>query len=240
MRRFFILPEQVTKNTITLTGTEAHHITNVLRLKPGDQVEFIDGSGQVFLAQLDEPISGRVTATISAIRSEQITQPFPITLMVGVLKGKKMELVIQKATELGVHEILPLLTRYCEFKGQPEKQYLRWQRIMIEACKQCKRTTPLTISPITIFDRVDFSRFTHKVVGWEKERSSYLTADIFTTPGPICIGIGPEGGWHAREMEQLLDTGFIPVSLGPHILRGETAALAATAIVQNLISTAQL
>ncbi len=235
MRRFFISAQQRENSAVILTGSEAHHLANVLRLQAQDQVEFIDGSGRILVSRLERVTPNKVEATVVEERLERVETPFPITLLMGVLKGKKMELVIQKATELGVHQVLPVHTRFCAFQAQGEKQQRRWQRIMVEACKQCKRTQPMSILPITRFEQVDFSQFTHKVVGWEKEHSGRLTPGTFHTPGPVCIGIGPEGGWHENEITHLLDKAFLPVTLGPHILRGETAAIAATAIVQNML-----
>lgn len=236
MRRFFITPESIQDNCITITGSEAHHITTVLRLQPGDQVEFIDGSGHVYLATLDMAAKKSVRALV--VEKNQIEQksPFPITLAQGVLKGKKMEVVVQKATELGVAQLFPLSTRFCEHKSQNEKRHSRWQRIMVEACKQSQRPTPMHIAKQTSLEEVDFSFFTQKYIAWEKEESSLLPLDMYRHPGPICICIGPEGGWHQQEVDRLLDSGFLPFSLGPSILRGETATIAAVSVIQYVLA----
>lgn len=236
MRRFFITPASIQDNCITIKGQEAHHISNVLRLHPGDQAEFVDGSGCVYLAALDMVAKKSVSAFI--IEKKQIAQesPFPITLAQGVLKGKKMEMVVQKATELEVAQLLPLGTRFCEHKPHNDNRHARWQRIMVEACKQSQRPTPMHIARQTSLEEMDFSSFTQKYIAWEKEQSSLLPLDMYRQPGPICICIGPEGGWHQQEVETLFDAGFLPFSLGSSILRGETATIAAVSIIQYVLA----
>lgn len=236
MRRFFITPESIQNNRITITGPEAHHISTVLRLQPGEQVEFIDGSGHIYLATLD--VTGKKSVRAAVIDKKQVEQEslFPITLAQGVLKGKKMEMVVQKATELGVIHLLPLYTRFCDHKALNDNRHARWQRIMVEACKQSQRPTPMHIAGQTSLEKVDFSPYTHKYIAWEKEGSTLLPLDMCSQPGPICICIGPEGGWHQQEVDTLLDSGFLPFSLGPSILRGETATIAAVAITQYVLA----
>ena len=147
-----------------------------------------------------------------------------------------MEVVVQKATELGVAHLLPLCTRFCDHKALNDNRHARWQRIMVEACKQSQRPTPMEINRQTSLDEIDFSSFTHKYIAWEKEGSSLLPLDMYSQPGPICICIGPEGGWHQQEVDTLFDAGFLPFSLGPSILRGETATIAAVSIIQYVLA----
>ena len=205
----------------------------VLRLKPGQNVEFFDGQGTLLSAVLVQVEKQRVVAEITASREEQDQSPSPLTLAQCLLKGKKMDLVVQKATELGVHTFLPLVSRYCENRGE-RNPVERWQRIMIEACKQSHRVTPMQILPVTSLEEADFSLHCHRLVAWEAEHSLCLPTEFVKQPGPICLLLGPEGGIHQEEIAFLQAQRFTSFSLGPRILRGETAALASVSIVQYL------
>ncbi len=233
MRRFYLSPETLSADHIEIRGAEARHITLVLRLQPGQSVEFFDGQGTVLTAILQTTDKHLVTAKIVAHRREEQIDRTPLILAQCLLKGKKMDLLVQKATELGVRTLLPLVSRYCDNRGERDPLE-RWQRIMIEACKQCHRATPMEIAAVTSLDQADFSTFTHRLVAWEGERSAPLPTDFIDTPGSLCLLLGPEGGLQSSEIELLRERLFVPFSLGPRILRGETAALAAVAIVQYL------
>ncbi len=234
MRRFFIYPETVVSDTIELTGPEAKHMVSVLRLQPGQQVEFFNGTGEVFAAIITVVAKNRLTAKITSTQYVSAPTTPHLTLVQSLLKGKKMDFLIQKATELGVHSFLPLETRYCENRGKRQQQHSRWQRIMIEACKQCQRLYPMHIAPVSSLNKADFTPFTHKYLAWENEEGASLPDHIRTATGSICIVIGPEGGFHHHEIQFFTDAGFQTFSLGPLILRGETAALSAISIVQYL------
>lgn len=208
-------------------------MATVLRLRPGQTVEFFDGQGTVLTAILRTTDKHLITAQVIKQQREQQQDPVPLTLAQCLLKGKKMDLLVQKATELGVHSFLPLVSRYCDNRGERDPLE-RWQRIMIEACKQCHRATPMNIMPVTPLDQADFATFSHRLVAWEGEQAAPLPTVFIDVPGPLCLLLGPEGGLQTEEIEMLSQRQFSPFSLGPRILRGETAALAATAIVQYL------
>lgn len=233
MRRFYLDPVNLTADHIEIRGAEARHMVTVLRLRPGQRVEFFDGQGTVLTAILHAMDKHLVTAEIVGRCREEQSDQVPLTLAQCLLKGKKMDVLVQKATELGVQTLLPLVSRYCDNRGERDPLE-RWQRIMIEACKQCHRATPMTIMPVTPLGQAAFSGFSHRLVAWEGERSAPLPTNFIDAPGPLCLLLGPEGGLQPEEIEQLRARQFIPFSLGPRILRGETAALAATAIVQYL------
>ncbi|MCL2457256.1 MAG: 16S rRNA (uracil(1498)-N(3))-methyltransferase [Desulfobulbus sp.] len=235
MRRFFLPPHALAGNRLVLTGPEAHHLAAVLRLNPGQTVELFDGQGKVHTALLLAVDRDRVMAEITATRHEQPTFASPLTLVQCLLKGKKMDFLVQKATELGVHTLAPLVSRYCENHGDREHQHQRWRRIMLEACKQCRRATPMRILPVMPMNRFDITAYVHRLVAWEEERMAPLPAAALAgRPGPICLVLGPEGGLHADEVAALRQQQCATFSLGPQILRGETAALAAIAIIQYL------
>ena len=239
MRRFYLQPGALAAACITVTGLEARHITVVLRLKPGHEVEFFDGQGAVFSAVLETTEKERVVARVLAVRQEEVGTVSPLTVAQCLLKGKKMDLLVQKATELGVHAFLPVVSKYCENYGDRSHQEQRWQRIMIEACKQCHRSTPMLILPVTALDQADFSACPHRLAAWEQERTTALPTSFIEQPGPLCLFLGPEGGLHDLDLQVLNQWRFTTFSLGPRILRGETAALAAIAIVQYLTGSLQ-
>ena len=239
MRRFFLSSHSLTENRLVLAGPEAHHLATVLRLKPGQTVELFDGQGAVHTARLQVVERDRVVAEITATRWEPAVAASPLTLAQCMLKGKKMDFLVQKATELGVQCFAPLESRYCENHGDRDRQRERWQRIMLEACKQCRRTTPMRILPVTPLARFEVAAYVHRLVAWEEERAAALPADIANRPGPICVVLGPEGGLHADDLLALRQGQFTAFSLGPLILRGETAALATAAIVQFLAGSLQ-
>lgn len=233
MRRFYLSPHAMKADRIEICDQEARHMAMVLRLKSGQTVEFFDGCGAVHTAVLKVVDKHRVLAEIVDTRSEEEPLRSPLTLAQCLLKGKKMDLLVQKATELGVHTFLPLVSRYCENRGE-RNPVERWHRIMIEACKQCHRAIPMKIAPVTLLEEADFSEYVYRLVAWEEEQHAPLPTDYIDQPGSICLLLGSEGGLHVAEIAALQRQRFCPFSLGPRILRGETAALATVSIVQYL------
>ena len=236
MRRFFYDPViQDTQGQIRIIGPEAHHIRNVLRMQVGEPAELYDGKGAVVFAQMSQ-ISAKEAIFQVLSRQHQAASGTPLTLAQAVLKGKKMDLLIQKATELGVHTFQPVITQYCEKSGQARqqvKQLERWQRIMLEACKQCRRPIPMQIfSPITL-QELSFPEKAQKIMPWENEAGTSFSALRLNTDQPVLVLIGPEGGFHPAEVAYTEEIGFITISLGPRILRAETAALAAVVLAQQ-------
>lgn len=236
MRRFFLpsLPDG-DHDSLELTGPEARHLTQVLRLRPGDEVEFFDGAGRIARARLEAVEAGRVTARLAGFLRERTAAAPRLVLAQALLKGKKMDFLAQKANELGVEALLPLVTRFCERRDEGEAAATRRGRIVIESCKQCGRAIPMRLAEPLRLEDADFSWAALKLVAWENERAAALPeAEIRTTPGPICLVIGPEGGLHEDEAAFLRDQGFRSFSLGPLILRAETAAIAAAALIRHL------
>jgi len=236
MRRFFLHPNQITGKNITLTGTEAHHIAAVLRLGSGDMVECYDGSGLVHTARL-ERVGREVTAVIVSSRREKDASPLPLTLAQCLLKGKKMDLVVQKATELGVQTLIPVQSRFALAGGDAKRQEAkraRWQRIVVSACKQCGRATPMRITPVTPLTDLPLSAYRYRLLFLETEQHRLLEPIFFSDPGAVLLCIGPEGGFHDDEARFLIEHGMRSITLGPLILRAETAAIVATGLVRYL------
>ncbi len=235
MRRFFIDPQTIQDREVTLPDQEAHHVSRVLRLRPGTQVELFDGTGAILQARLTTVHKGQVRAQVEDIvHPDTSPSPLPLTLMQAVLKGKKLDTVLQKATELGVEECCLFPSHYCAVPKDLKQQELRWQRIVFEACKQCRRPIPMKITYAPSPMHIDLALFTHKFLAHEQLQGGELPLDLLTDQGPVCLFIGPEGGWHARETEHLLSKGCTLISLGAFILRGETAAISACSIIQYL------
>ena len=241
MRRFYLPSEFApapNQELLVIAGQQARHMAVVLRLRSGEKVEFFDGSGQVLRARLQTVEQGRISLVITERRLEPAPAYPQLTLAQALLKGSKMDLVVQKANELGVHSFLPLVTTFCEKRSGGEAAAARWQRIVIESCKQCKRTVPLQIGPsqpAPLLTETDFSWAALRLVAWEEEGQAGLPlAALQANTGPICLLIGPEGGLHKEEVLWLKEQGFHSFSLGAQVLRAETAAIAAVAIVQHL------
>jgi 16S rRNA (uracil1498-N3)-methyltransferase len=239
MRRFFLPPAALCDEHIQVTGAEARHIAVVLRLQPGQLVEFFDGGGAVYTTTLHSVDKKLVTATIVKVHHDHGVSAAPLTLGQCLLKGKKMDFLVQKATELGVHAFLPLVSRHCENFGDRARQEERWQRIMIEACKQCHRTVPMHIQPVVSLETAEFSSYRHRLAAWEGDRHNALPSFFSDQPGAVCLLFGPEGGFHGDDLRVLHQHQFTTFSLGSRILRGETAALAAVAITQYFTGVLQ-
>ncbi len=231
MRRFFFDPGQERDGRILVTGSEARHLTTVLRIQPGTEVELYDGRGGIVRGEVEQLDSRRVSIRILSRTSRPDTD-IPLTLLQAMLKGKKMEFLIQKATELGVHTFVPLTTRYCEKQTGSERQNVRWQRIMLEACKQCGRPVPMQIAPPILLEQLPPGDGSNRIMPWEDEPTRPLAPVLVRDHRPTLLLIGPEGGFHPDEVSMAREQGFSTISLGPRILRAETAALAAVSIIQ--------
>ena len=239
MRRFFIDPIGVNDTQATITGDEAHHISDVLRLKPGTTIELFDGTGKVYQARIEHVAKGRVETIILA-GSEDIADSSQLSLGVALLTGKKMDLVVQKATELGVAAVHPYVSRHCSVKERNPNKEQRWQRIALEACKQCNRPTVMECKPVSDLHSLlaEGKPAVTKIIFWEQEQTRTL-ADLFPAgtapPASIMALFGPEGGFSQEEITQAINAGFTPVSLGSRILRAETAVISGSAILQFIL-----
>jgi 16S rRNA (uracil1498-N3)-methyltransferase len=234
-RRFFAPPSafNLTKRTITLAADEARHLREVLRLKPGDEVSVFDGAGKEFRARVAQ--ARRESAELDLdeeIAPARPESPLQLTLAVALLKGEKFDLVVQKATELGVTKIVPLITRYADIKLRDEsdasKRVARWQRIALEAAKQSGRAVVPTIHEPARFSSV-LSPSNPCLLFSEKAGHGLTQIDTHT----VTAIVGSEGGWSDEELEEARATGAQIVTLGGRILRAETAAITAAALLQH-------
>ena len=233
----FHVPEAAPGARIALPEHSAHHARDVLRLRAGVTVRVFDGRGREYEAVLDTVaragVSGRVTGAVSP-RPES---PLRVTLALSPLKGDRMELAIQKATELGVAAIRPVVTARTDAAARPAlhgARQDRWDKVASGAAEQCGRATvPLVAPTVTLAAFLAADHAGARVVLLERDEGQPPLAGI-PRPEALTILVGPAGGWEPAEVERLAGAGFTPVSLGPRILRAETAAIAALTAAQVL------
>lgn len=232
-RRFFAPPSafNFAKRTVTLTADEARHLREVLRLKPGDEVSVFNGAGKEFRGRVSQ--ARREFAELEL--DEEIEPPRPesplqITLAVALLKGEKFDLVVQKATELGVNKFVPLITRYADIRLRDEsdasKRVARWQRIALEAAKQSGRAVVPEVSLPKPFPSI----LKNPCLLFSEKEGHELTP---IETDEVTAIVGSEGGWSEEELEQARDAGVQIVTLGGRILRAETAAITAAVLLQH-------
>jgi 16S rRNA (uracil1498-N3)-methyltransferase len=239
MHRFFILPENISGKTAVIQGDDAHHIQKVLRLRIGEEIALCDGRGRDYTAFIRSMEKGQVTADIKA-GTPTVTEPHTkITLLQGVPKASKMETVIQKCVELGVHDFVPVNTlrvvvRFADEKDS-RKKALRWQRIAEEAAKQSRRgMIPPVSLPVSFEEAIKSNNSKLKLLLWEEERQQSLRSvlqGLTEKPDSIAVLIGPEGGLDEKEANLAREYGWISVTVGPRILRTETAGMAVIAAI---------
>lgn len=235
-RRFFAPPSafNFSKQSVTLTSDEARHLREVLRLKPGDEVQVFDGAGKEFRAIVSQ--ARRESAELEIrdqIESARPESPLQLTLAVALLKGEKFDLVVQKGTELGVNRFVPLTTRYADIRLRDEadaaKRVGRWQRIALEAAKQCGRSVvPEITSPVPFESIISED----SCLMFSERDGQALNTDLKTDN--LTAIIGSEGGWSDEELQQARLAGVEIVTLGGRVLRAETAAITAAVLFQHL------
>jgi 16S rRNA (uracil1498-N3)-methyltransferase len=240
MRRFFINDTAIEGRTATLSGQDAHHLKDVLRLSVGDTVCLIDGNGQEHLAEIAAMEPGIVTLAIRETRVGTTESPVHITLAQAYLKDKKMDDLIRPLTELGINRFLPILTSRCVARPEASKiraRRERWEKIARESLKQCRRSQLPDISEAITLE--DLFKSTHaddlNIMFWENARRPIPTANAAgKSPRRIVLLLGPEGGFSEDEATRARENGFVTATLGPRILRAETASLTACALAQHL------
>lgn len=243
MNRFF-LPENaaVEKGAeVTIEGADAHHIARVLRLGRGERIVVVAAPGREGLAELVDIGAGCVRARVLAVRSARRESPVFVRLVQSVAKGEKMDYIVQKSTELGVGEILPVVSERSVVRLDRERggeRAQRWQKIAREAAQQSGRTVVPRILPPVPFAAALPARLAAgdlALMPYEGEfgrgLQDVLAAASVTAGGTVTIYIGPEGGFTDREVAAAAAAGCIPVSLGPRILRAETAGPAALTMI---------
>jgi len=224
---------------ISLEAAPAAHVARVLRLRPGDRLWLFNGDGHDCLAVIETLDRRRVSLRVLERRRVDNEPPLAVTLVQGVCKGERMDWVMQKAVELGVTRVVPVLSEHGVVRLSGERRERRrqhWRAVMIAACEQSGRAVVPELAPVC-----DFAAWLQGVGAATGETRVLLhpegggaLAQLPPPRGGVCLAVGPEGGWSASECSRLQACGFSPVHLGPRVLRTETAALAALAAVQTL------
>jgi 16S rRNA (uracil1498-N3)-methyltransferase len=240
MRRFNVFPADIEGSRATLRGSEAHHLRDVLRLKPGARITLFDGSGTTYEGEIDRLSAESVIVKIDKTNEADDNRP-RLHLGQALIAGKKIDLIVQKATELGIASITPFSSAFCSAREPSANRWERWQRIALESCKQCSRPSPPEIKELTTIKACfrEAARHDLKIIFWE-ETADLTLKDIELriregAPRSVFFMIGPEGGLTDEEVAGAKEHGFLAVTLGSQILRAETASIAAGAILQYML-----
>lgn len=222
--------------TITLDKAASHHLLNVLRIKKSEPIIIFNGQGGEFEAEVFETNKNFVQVQINKHIDINRESPVEIHLAQGISRGEKMDFTIQKAVELGVKKITPLITEFCNVKLPSErwqKKLQHWQSIIISACEQCGRTQiPEIFPPIEFSKWMDIKLDGNKII--LEPTAERKISDLKLSETKICLLIGSEGGFSETEINLAEKNNFTPIKFGPRILRTETAGLAVIAAVQVL------
>ena len=241
MQRFFVEPHQIDseKHAIHITGSDVNHISNVLRMKTGEELWISDGSKYEYRCTIESFEPDEVLLHIVYSQEPEYELPCRIYLFQGLPKADKMELIIQKAVELGAYEIIPVETKRCVVKldgRKSAKKTARWQQIAESAAKQSKRMLiPNVHEVLTFREALKYAESMDvRLVPYELARGMQETKEILAgiEPGQsVGIFIGPEGGFEEKEIEAAIEGGAKPITLGRRILRTETAGLAILSVL---------
>src|SRR6185369_11319740 len=240
-RRFYAPPSAFDWETqiVTLDADEARHLRDVLRLKPRDAVYVFDGAGLEYRCIVKD--ARRDSAELWIDTQHHPAKPesqLQLKLGVALLKGEKFDLVVQKATELGVQQIVPVITRHADIhlrdKSDAAKRIMRWQRIALEAAKQSGRAVvPIIAEPEDIGAMIRTSDHSFRLMFSEKSGKEMGEISTSPTNDSVLVLVGPEGGWADEEVALALEFNWDVVTLGGRTLRAETAAIVAITLVQH-------
>jgi 16S rRNA (uracil1498-N3)-methyltransferase len=239
MYRFFVTPEQTGGETIIITGSDVNHMKNVLRMKKGEHILISDGMDREYECEIIKLDSEAVEAKIIDVFGSAAELQTKITLFQGLPKSDKMELIVQKAVELGVYEVVPVVTRRTVVKldeKKARKKVERWNTIALSAAKQAKRGRIPEVRPLmTLKEAFSYSQeFDASIIPYEDAKGiGHSRQVLHDLKGSSHIGIfiGPEGGFEESEIEEAKKLGITPITLGKRILRTETAGMAVLSIL---------
>jgi 16S rRNA (uracil1498-N3)-methyltransferase len=237
LNRIYVPGALATDNDIALTPSGANHVARVLRMRVGEQLAVFDGLGNEFHAELARIEGNNVTVRIGAQVAGTPQSPLKITLVQGISRGERMDWALQKATELGVNVIAPVITARSVVRldeKQSAKKREHWQQIVIGACEQSGRShVPEVLAPISLRQHL----LEHRKEGLRLVLSPTgpsALAGLTSMSTRVELLIGPEGGLDDEEIERAQTAGFVPVRLGPRVLRTETAAVTALTVLQAM------
>ena len=232
MNQFFVDPTQIQDKKIIITGKDVNHIKNVLRMKIGEEISVSNGEdGKEYRGIIEDFLEEEVICSLAFVKEDGVELPSKVYLYQGLPKADKMELIIQKAVELGVYEIIPVATKRAVVKLDEKKsksKIARWQAISEAAAKQSKRAIIPKVGGVLSFKEAlnECQQAEIKVIPYELAEGMEKTKEIISAIKPgqdVAIFIGPEGGFDESEIETAMDMGVTPITLGKRILRTETA-----------------
>jgi 16S rRNA (uracil1498-N3)-methyltransferase len=240
MRRFFIHPSEVENKTPAIQGKDALHIRRVLRLTRGERIILLDGTGNEYEATLKEFLDDRILVDILKKYRSQTESPIHIMVMQSLLKEKKMDILLRMLTEIGISTWMPVFSEHSIPKPDVKRQLSRierWKEIARESIKQCRRSVaPDILAPVTFHQAINAPMDSDlKIIFYENAILSLKESvdPNMKKPFKIIILLGPEGGFSQSEIDHAISSGYINVSLGPRILKAETAAVVATVLIQH-------
>lgn len=242
MYQFFVEPSQIMDKQVIITGSDVNHIKNVLRMKIGEELAVSNGiDGKEYRCGIVSMTEDAVCCELRFIKEDGVELPSKITLFQALPKADKMELIIQKAVELGAYEIVPVATKRCVVKLDDKKaknKIARWQSISEAAAKQSKRKVIPEIREVMDFTQaVTYAKtLTTNIIPYELSEGMDKTKEIIAgigekKPESIGVFIGPEGGFDEAEIAKAMDAGITPITLGKRILRTETAGFTTLAFL---------
>jgi 16S rRNA (uracil1498-N3)-methyltransferase len=240
MPRIF-LPLEENPHRVHISGEDARYLTTVLRCGRGHDLEILDGKGHSFRAKIVSLTRKEVVAEVTGTTRTNTESPLDLILIQGLLKGEKMDFVVQKTTELGIREIIPAVTERSQVKET--RKTARWRKIALDAARQCGRSAVPILHEPALFEDLFSANSGHGpcvqkregLLFWEE--GGVALKEIRTRIGEcasMVVAVGPEGGFTEAEAKLAESRGFFIASLGTRILRAETAAVTATAIIQFL------
>jgi 16S rRNA (uracil1498-N3)-methyltransferase len=239
LQRIAIAPSQRTETQIILTSEQQHYLGNVLRLRGGDRFIAMDGQGHWWLSQLSTALNEAQILEAVEIHTEL---PIPVLLLIAMPKGNGMDEIVRQATELGVTDIVPLISDRTLLNPSPQKLD-RWRRIIQEAAEQSERQIiPTLHAPVNFPDALKTWNSANSTCFLCEARDHHphlltLLSSSTLPTSPIILTIGPEGGWTETEIQQAIAAGYQPVSLGRRILRAVTAPIVALTVITSVFES---
>lgn len=235
MRRFYAAPGEFSGTGLTLSPSETRHLRNVLRLRAGDDVRVFDGTGREFHCEIvDVKKGGAELRVVTEVEPAAPESSVEVTLAAAAYLHDKLDLVVQKAVELGVVRFRPLVTARSEVKYRDMiKRAERWRKIALEATKQCERARIMLVDEPVLFE--SFAAESDPSAGlllmFSEKGGGKIPEDV--RPARVTALVGPKGGWEDSEIEVATQRGYVPIKLGRRIMRAETAAITFAALVQH-------
>lgn len=232
MQRYFISADRITGNNIYLTGDEVHHIRNVMRNKPGDRIIVFSGDGYDYACVIEEMSSRQIHCRLVEKFPSQGEPQTNITIAQSLVKGDKLEWIVQKGTEIGASAFQPFQSTRSIIKINAQKETKkrdRWQRIAKEAAEQSHRGKVPAVLPVLSWNAMldEIEKFPLALIAYEKGGMPINQVMLKFQAEKILLLIGPEGGFTEEEIDEAYARGAVPITLGPRILRAETAPLVA-------------